>query len=152
MSWSGIFLTYAYLLFILSGRVVCVEANQTVIEETKESTERSNNGVVQPNSSMQSLNPTQYYESLVDSLPIFVLNLDRSTDRWLLAEKEMRESGLLVNRFAAVDGRELSKEKLVESSNHLAAWLQPRGVIGCYLSHRKFWQTVVVISFVSYYN
>ena len=50
---------------------------------------------------------------------------------------------LKVHRFPAVDGRELSSEEILSKSNSLAAFLQPRGVIGCYLSHRKFWQNVV---------
>jgi glycosyl transferase, family 25 len=74
---------------------------------------------------------------------MYVLNLDRSPDRWSKMSRQMRHAGLDVERLAAVDGRKLSKEELYKESNLLAMYLQPRGVIGCYLSHKKFWQKVV---------
>jgi GR25 family glycosyltransferase involved in LPS biosynthesis len=37
----------------------------------------------------------------------------------------------------------LSSEELILNSTKIANFLIPRGVIGCYLSHRKFWQLVV---------
>lgn len=55
----------------------------------------------------------------------------------------MAEAGLEVIRLPAVDGRTLSRDDIQRNSTATAAFLQPRGVIGCYLSHRKFWQTVV---------
>jgi len=75
--------------------------------------------------------------------PMYVLNLDRSKERWLTQEAEMKKAGLTVNRFPAVDGKELSDEELMIESNRMAMFLQPRGVIGCYLSHKRFWQMVV---------
>ena len=72
--------------------------------------------------------------------PMFVLNLPRSKDRWSAAKQQMDEAGLTVQRFDAIDGRELSKEELKKVSTSLAMFLQPRGVLGCYLSHRAFWQ------------
>ena len=75
--------------------------------------------------------------------PIYVLNLDRSTKRWETTSELMRDAGLKVHRLPAVDGRQLSPEELLKESTRLATFLQPRGVIGCFLSHRKFWQKVV---------
>ena len=75
--------------------------------------------------------------------PIFVMNLKRSHDRWAMAQLQMKGEGLTVERFDAVDGRALSNEELRKTSTRMAMFLQPRGVIGCYLSHRKFWQMVV---------
>lgn len=75
--------------------------------------------------------------------PMFVLNLDRSKDRWEKASHVMREAGLEVQRFPAVDGRQLSIEELRRESTRIATFLQPRGVIGCYLSHKRFWNMVV---------
>ena len=48
-----------------------------------------------------------------------------------------------INRLSAVDGKLLSAEELKLNSTKIANFLIPRGVIGCYLSHRKFWQLVV---------
>ena len=76
----------------------------------------------------------------VEFPPMFVLNLPRSTERWSAAKQQMDEAGLTVQRFDAIDGRELSKEELRKVSTSLAMFLQPRGVLGCYLSHRAFWQ------------
>lgn len=75
--------------------------------------------------------------------PMFVLNLDRSKERWEQASSVMTDAGLDVQRFAAVDGRQLSIEELHKESTKIATFLQPRGVIGCYLSHKKFWNMVV---------
>ena len=75
--------------------------------------------------------------------PIFVLNLDRSQDRWDKTSETMSEAGLDVQRLPAVDGRQLSEEELRKESTRIATFLQPRGVIGCYLSHKKFWNMVV---------
>lgn len=75
--------------------------------------------------------------------PMFVLNLEKSTDRWEAAKHQMDDAGLKVERFNAIDGRTLSHEELRKVSTRLAMFLQPRGVLGCYLSHRAFWQMVV---------
>lgn len=81
--------------------------------------------------------------------PIYVMNLARSVDRWIYAEKQMKGEGLVVERLDAVDGRALSREQLLNQSTRMAMILQPRGVIGCYLSHRKFWQLVVDLNLES---
>ena len=78
--------------------------------------------------------------------PMFVLNLPRSTERWTAAKQQMDEAGLTVQRFDAIDGRSLSKEELKKVSTSLAMFLQPRGVLGCYLSHRAFWQVTMCIN------
>lgn len=78
--------------------------------------------------------------------PIFIINLDRAKSRWEKVSTTMRNAGLADEQFtrlSAVDGRTLSLEELQNQSTKLAMFLQPRGVIGCYLSHRKFWQYVV---------
>lgn len=75
--------------------------------------------------------------------PMFVLNLDRSKARWEVAHNQMQAAGLSVERLPAVDGRALARDELLKESTRLATFLQPRGVIGCYLSHKKFWQLVV---------
>lgn len=74
---------------------------------------------------------------------MFVINLDRARDRWESTSRQMKQHGLIVERIPAVDGRTLTKDDLRLVSTRIAAFLQPRGVIGCYLSHRKFWQMVV---------
>lgn len=75
--------------------------------------------------------------------PAFVLNLDRSKDRWTKFQQELLRVNFHAERLPAVDGRALSLEELRNVSTSMAMFFQPRGVIGCYLSHRKFWQIVV---------
>jgi hypothetical protein len=75
--------------------------------------------------------------------PIFILNLERAEERWLHTNKLMNDSALVVNRLPAIDGRKLTLNELKNVSTKIAVYLQPRGVIGCYLSHRKFWKLVV---------
>jgi GR25 family glycosyltransferase involved in LPS biosynthesis len=55
----------------------------------------------------------------------------------------MQQAELQVNRLPAVDGRALTSAELKRYSTRLATFFQPRGVIGCYLSHIKFWKMVV---------
>ena len=80
---------------------------------------------------------------IVEFPPMFVLNLDRASDRWAQVQKQMSEQGLEVERLSAVDGKKLTDAEMQTHSTKMAAFLQPRGVIGCYLSHKKFWQMVV---------
>lgn len=75
--------------------------------------------------------------------PIYVLNLERAPHRWENAQEEMMLHGLDVNRLDAVDGRKLSEQELSTNSTKLAQFFIPKGVVGCYLSHRRFWQMVV---------
>ena len=75
--------------------------------------------------------------------PIFVLNLDRAPDRWLEAQSELGRFNLSIQRFSAVDGRKLTARELHANVTRLAQAILPKGVVGCFLSHRKFWQHVV---------
>ena len=94
-----------------------------------------------------SSNQNQHQENIkvshIKIPPIFVLNLERAPQRWEKAVEEMRRHGLEVNRLEAVDGKKLSIQELSSNSTKMAQYLIPRGVVGCYLSHRKFWQMVV---------
>lgn len=74
---------------------------------------------------------------------IFVLNLDRATERWENIQKVMNAADLSIERLPGVDGRRLSPQELTKHSSFLARTFQPRGVVGCYISHRKFWQMIV---------
>lgn len=71
-------------------------------------------------------------------LPILVINLRGSTERWAKASAELKAAGLSFERLEAVDGRLLPQTEL----NQIAPWdrsaffkpLSP-GEVGCYLSH-----------------
>jgi len=129
------FLLILLLLYVVfaSGQVVqtqtLAEEEERVVYDEEKEQNRSDEQKQQPE---QSLIP-----------PIFVLNLDRHPARWEEVMREMARQGLEVNRLSAVDGRALSKQELAVQSTSLSTFFQPRGVIGCYLSHKKFWQMVV---------
>lgn len=77
---------------------------------------------------------------------IFVINLDRSKNRWLESQNQL--NGCEVERVSAVDGAKLEAELLNacfdEGLNRQRYHkVLTSGEIGCYLSHRKVWQKIV---------
>ena len=72
------------------------------------------------------------------ALPILVINLRGTTQRWQKASTELTSAGLAFERLEAVDGRLLPRAEL----ERIAPWeptaffkpLSP-GEVGCYLSH-----------------
>ena len=114
--------------------------------------DNTNNDEFIPNDEQDSNDTTEINNEITTSTPIveqsiippiYVVNLDRSIDRWEAISQVMSEAQLSVHRLAGVDGRKLNKFELKQNSTLLSTYLQPRGVVGCYLSHRKFWQLVV---------
>jgi len=80
--------------------------------------------------------------SLNENFELYVINLDRSKDRWVRINDHLTSYGLLVQRISAVDAKFLSAEMLAE---HYSAALNKTSFfislkpaeIGCFLSHRK---------------
>lgn len=70
---------------------------------------------------------------------IFILNLDRATQRRNTMLDRLATLGLDAEFISAVDGRELNATDLPHGTEPL---LSP-GEIGCYLSHVNFWRTVI---------
>ena len=76
-------------------------------------------------------------------MPINIINLDQDTLRWETVTKELRSKGVpleQIQRLPAVYGKELSDEALQENVSAVARRFCTPGIIGCYLSHRTFWQ------------
>lgn len=76
----------------------------------------------------------------------YVVNLDRSTDRWERASRIFKNLNIDIERISAVDGRKMSQLELQAlrpefKDRHF--WLKEMtpGEIGCYLSHIKAWET-----------
>jgi GR25 family glycosyltransferase involved in LPS biosynthesis/tetratricopeptide (TPR) repeat protein len=77
--------------------------------------------------------------STTGALPIYLINLDRSTDR--LAEFRRRNAHLRnVVRFPAVDGQTLDREKLIEDGVIAPDCTYTPGALGCGLSHVALWR------------
>ncbi|SES66763.1 glycosyltransferase family 25 protein [Thalassotalea agarivorans] len=81
-------------------------------------------------------------------LPIFVINLDRSKSRWQQVTSRLSQLNLEHQRVSAVDGKTLQVEDISQVysatlNKSLFRYDLTLGEIGCYLSHRHIWQTMV---------
>lgn len=77
---------------------------------------------------------------------ILVISLERSADRRLLVEKEMKKISLPWSFLDAVDGSKLSEappEYKAKKVKRLQGYELTPNEIGCYLSHKKAWQHCV---------
>jgi glycosyl transferase family 25 len=81
-------------------------------------------------------------------MDIFVVNLDKSTQRLAKMSKRLEQLDLPFTRVSAVYGASLTNDEL---NRHYSSALNKRvyrrplaaAEIGCYLSHRNIWQTIV---------
>ena len=81
------------------------------------------------------------------SLPVWVLNLERSTERRAFMEEQLLRLQLDYEIVAAVDGRSLSIEDKKQYSRKDAMRCCDRelspGEVGCALSHIRMWQRLI---------
>lgn len=71
-----------------------------------------------------------------------IINLKRSKNRWNKIHSRLLDIGIGdkdIQRIDAIDGRRLNKDQLKEFSPNI---FRTKSQIGCFLSHRKAWQTV----------
>lgn len=77
----------------------------------------------------------------------FYINLDSRTDRHENIEKQLSALGLKAQRISASVGRELTKEQMsfVNFEDFYCLMKRPisSGEIGCALSHRRVWHSIV---------
>lgn len=81
------------------------------------------------------------------NLQAYIINLDRSKDRYAYVEKPVSELGFSLKRFSAIDGRTLTApqiEKILDPAffNYTGTFAD-LGTIGCSLSHIGAWQDFV---------
>ncbi len=70
-------------------------------------------------------------------VPIFIINLDRSPDRFERIAGRLSELGLDFERLPAVDGRTLTKDE-IKKINPKRSWLNlSDSEVACYMSHLK---------------
>lgn len=74
--------------------------------------------------------------------PVWVVNLDRSPDRWVTCQEECAREGVKVERFTATDGKAMTPEELAKETTLTARWFCTKGMIGCFMSHRRIWERV----------
>ena len=82
----------------------------------------------------------------------YIINLDRSKERWAYIKPLVDQLGLPVERISGVEGKLLSDEyvnKNVDQETYLAAspHIPTKGAIGCTLSHMKAWKTLLESNF-----
>ena len=70
---------------------------------------------------------------------IYVINLDKSKDRLKYITKQLKREGLIFERIAGIDGKQLDKNELIRKKI-LTSETMTLGAIGCYLSHKKIWE------------
>ncbi|BBN83372.1 hypothetical protein PA25_33570 [Pseudoalteromonas sp. A25] len=80
--------------------------------------------------------------------PIYLINLDQSTDRLDKSSARLKEQGLTFERISGVYGKTLSDIDLIKNYQPMLnkqLFYRPlsKGEIGCYMSHRKAWQAIV---------
>lgn len=75
---------------------------------------------------------------------IYVINMDKSTDRLKNMERNVPIMGKPFTRISAIVGKELSNEDLQQSTSDSCQLFCTSSMIGCYLSHKKTWETMVV--------
>ena len=71
---------------------------------------------------------------------IYVINLDRSPDRFQTIDRMLRAHNVRYHRISAVDGRLLAGNELKQLTTKICGTFCTKGAIGCALSHRKIWQ------------
>jgi len=89
----------------------------------------------------------KHHDSIPETVPVFVINLEKNTVRRNNIENQFARTGLSFEIFPATDGSSLSKRDLASyDENHvlhnISRVLSP-SEIGCYLSHQKLWQRIV---------
>jgi GR25 family glycosyltransferase involved in LPS biosynthesis len=76
-------------------------------------------------------------------IALHVINLDQDTERWNAVSAELGSKGVprnKIKRIPGVYGNTLSYEEVRANSTTVARYFCTAGTIGCYLSHRNFWQ------------
>lgn len=72
----------------------------------------------------------------------FVINLDRSPDRWSRIEKQLSGLNLSCERLSAVDGRALD-DGVLRLQPASEVWKRMnKGEIACFMSHRTCWEKI----------
>lgn len=82
----------------------------------------------------------------VEGTGAYIINLNRSKERYEYIKDSVKNLGLKVERIEAIDGSTLSVEEISEkvdlkSYKAFLGHLPKLGTIGCSLSHIKVWQT-----------
>lgn len=74
---------------------------------------------------------------------VHVINLERSKDRLLNIDNNLRKFNVKYSRFNAIDGKELSQDEIkLNTSFWCRYFLCNRSIIGCAMSHITLWNII----------
>ena len=74
----------------------------------------------------------------------YIINLDRSTDRFTYISRCLAGSNVNITRVSAIDGDRLTETELAHWQSRARVWAPMTArEIACFLSHRKTWKLVV---------
>lgn len=74
----------------------------------------------------------------------YVINLDRSQDRWNTISKRLNKVGLQYERYSAVDGSKLTNKQLEKYVHPICRnYICNKSLIGCAMSHYLLWKKAV---------
>lgn len=102
--------------------------------------------------------PIDYDINDVNKFPIYIINLDRSVDRWNKIKNSFEQQNIYINRFPAVEGKNLNLNELVKNKlitkDLILNQKRPikrilyasNGAIGCALSHKSVWDLCIKLN------
>jgi GR25 family glycosyltransferase involved in LPS biosynthesis len=79
-----------------------------------------------------------YINSVIDK--VFVINLDKDTERLSSIDKQLRESNILYERFSGILGKNIATDSRLSP---FCSQFCTDGIKGCALSHRTIWETAI---------
>lgn len=73
---------------------------------------------------------------------VFVINLKHRTDRWNKVQNDFKDTGLKLQRWDAVYGKDLNEKEITQKTTQNCDNFCTYGVIGCWLSHYTLWKYI----------
>lgn len=74
---------------------------------------------------------------------VYVINLDEDKDRLDVMKQQIPKLGRPFKRIRAIKGKDLTPEELHNNTTFLSKYFSTPSMIGCFLSHKKAWQTMI---------
>lgn len=74
---------------------------------------------------------------------VYVINMDKSTDRLKHMEDQIDIIGKPFNRISAFVGKDMTKEEIKNNSTTACSLFCTSSMIGIFMSHKKAWETII---------
>ncbi len=73
----------------------------------------------------------------------YIINLDRSKDRYAKVTSQLNDEGISYTRFAAIDGYNMNLATRMEGTTEQCMKTCSNGIVGCGMSHLKLWEHIM---------